>query len=168
MPYALDIPNGVRKVEGRWLRNCPKCDTTISHLRRNYCIHAHLLEQPCKRCSNITNHPSGMINSVRVSWYNAFYKSAISRGYSWEITIEEVAALYELQKGKCAMTGWDIGWVQSGWNHSASIDRIDNLKGYTLDNIQLVHKSVNMARGTLSVVEFIDMCNAVANNYKIR
>ena len=106
-----------------------------------------------------------MVGAVRVSWYNSFYKSAISRGYCWEITIEDIATLYEIQKGKCALTGWNIGWTSVNWNHSASIDRIDNLKGYTLDNIQLVHKSVNMARGTLSVSEFIDMCNAITNNY---
>jgi hypothetical protein len=165
MPTSLELPDGVRKVDGRWLRNCPNCNAIVSHLRRNYCVHASLLQQPCKRCSNINNHPSGMVGAVRVSWYNSFYKSAISRGYCWEITIEDIATLYEIQKGKCALTGWNIGWTSVNWDHSASIDRIDNLKGYTLDNIQLVHKSVNMARGTLSVSEFIDMCNAVTNNY---
>ena len=166
MPAPLKLPVGVRKEDGRWLRNCPKCGVIISHLRRNYCVNAALLEQVCKRCSNIKNNPSGMVGPVRVAWYNSFYKSAISRGYCWEITIEEIATLYELQKGKCAMTGWDISWSESGWDHSASIDRLDNKQGYTLENIQLVHKTVNMARGTLSVSEFIHMCNSIADKVK--
>jgi hypothetical protein len=164
MPTPLLIPLGVRKIDGRWLRNCPKCGVVISHLRRNYCVNSAILKQICKRCSNINNHPSGMVGPVRVSWFNSFHKSAISRGYYWEITIEDIVSLYEIQKGKCSLTGWDIFWVESGWEHTASIDRINNKEGYTLENIQLVHKIVNMSRGTLSVSEFIDMCNSVAEN----
>ena len=165
MPTPLELPSDVRKVDGRWLRNCPKCGIEVSHLRRNYCVNSSILRQNCKRCSNIDNHPSGMVGPVRVSWFNSFHKSAISRGYEWKITIEEIATLYEFQKGKCAMTGWNISWSETKWEHTASIDRIDNNKDYTLENIQLVHKTVNMARGTLTVSEFIDMCKAVSTKW---
>lgn len=107
-----------------------------------------------------------MFGSVRVSWYNSFHKSAISRGYKWEIGIEDIDALYDIQRGRCAMTGWNIGWSSTGQNHTASIDRINNDGNYTLDNIQIVHKSVNMCRGTMNVEEFIEMCKAVADKVK--
>lgn len=107
-----------------------------------------------------------MAGPVRVAWYNSFMKSAITRGYSWEITIEDIATLHELQGGRCALTGWPIGWSTQKWDHTASIDRIDNSVGYTLENIQLVHKSVNMARGTMSVAEFIEMCIAISDKVK--
>jgi len=107
-----------------------------------------------------------MVGSVRVAWYNSFYKSAISRGYVWEISIEDIDALYEVQSGRCALTGWSIGWSQQGWDHTASIDRIDNSVGYTLDNIQIVHKTVNMARGNLSVEDFIVMCKSISDKVK--
>lgn len=167
MPAPLDIPADVRKIDGRWNRTCPQCDGTVSHLRRNYCVNASLLKQPCKRCSNTTNHPSGMVGPVRVAWFNSFYKSAISRGYGWDLTIEQVAALYELQGGRCALTGWLIQWSSQGWEHTASLDRIENESGYTLDNVQLVHKAVNMSRGRLSVNEFTEVCCAVADNARV-
>jgi hypothetical protein len=166
LPTPLELPEDVRKIDGRWLRNCPECGLEISHLRRNYCVHASLSKQPCKRCSNTNNHPGGMAGPVRVAWYNSFMKSAITRGYSWEITIEDIATLHELQGGRCALTGWPIGWSTQKWDHTASIDRIDNSVGYTLENIQLVHKSVNMARGTMSVAEFIEMCIAISDKVK--
>ena len=166
MPVTLKLPNDVRKIDGRWVRDCPECEVEVSHLRRNYCVHASLNKQPCKKCSNISNNPSGMFGPVRVSWFNSFYKSAISRGYIWEINIEDVATLYELQSGRCALSGWHIGWSEVGWNHTASLDRIDNSTGYTINNIQIVHKSVNMARGTLSVEEFVDMCKAISDKVK--
>lgn len=148
------------------MRDCPKCGNTISHLRRNYCIHSSMNQQPCKRCSNKNNHPSGMVGAVRVAWFTAFYKSAISRGYIWNLTVEEVADLYEKQEGRCALTGWEIGWSETGWEHNASIDRLDNSLGYSIENIQLVHKTANMARGTLEIDAFVELCKAVANKIK--
>ena len=166
MPSPLELPEDVRKVDGRWVRECPTCGSEVSHLRRNYCVNASLNEQPCIKCSNANNHPAGMFGPVRIAWYNSFQKSAVSRGYAWEITIEDIATLYELQAGKWAFTGWNVGWSETHWNHSASIDRIDNNKGYTLDNIQIVHKSVNMARGTITVNDFMEMCLAIADKVK--
>lgn len=166
MPAAMDLPLDVRKVDGRWLRQCPNCDATVSHLRRNYCVHASLNKQPCKKCSNINNHPSGMVGSVRVAWYNAFQKSALSRGLVWELSIEFVDAMYELQERKCALSGLDIAWSSTHWDHTASIDRIDNGRGYVPDNIQLVHKEVNMMRGSLEPERFVELCALVANKVK--
>lgn len=167
MPAPKDVPDGVYKNEqGRWIRSCPKCGAVISHLRRNYCIGACLIKQPCKRCSNISNNPSGRVGEVRRAWYEAFKKSAITRGYSWSLTPEEINELYEKQGRKCALSGLPIGWSAAGWSHSASIDRIDNNEGYYSDNIQLVHKKVNMMRGSLAVDDFVSLCAAVANKAK--
>jgi hypothetical protein len=107
-----------------------------------------------------------MFGPVRVAWYNSFRKSAIARNLEWHLSIEDIATMYERQAGKCAMTGWDIGWSETGWDHTASLDRIDNSRGYDLGNIQIVHKTVNMARGSLSIVEFQKMCLAVADRVK--
>lgn len=107
-----------------------------------------------------------MVGSVRVSWFNSFIKSALSRGYVWEIDIEFIDAMYEEQDGLCSLSGLPIGWSKVGWHHSASIDRIDSNKGYTTDNVQLVHKKLNMMKGTLSNEEFIELCTAVSENMK--
>jgi hypothetical protein len=167
MVASLEIPDNVFKNdEGRWVRFCPSCNGEISHLRRNYCIGANNIQQPCKRCSNIANHPTGMVGSVRLSWYESFRKSALTRGYSWEITPEDLDLMYEKQGKVCALSGISIGWAASGWQHTASVDRIDNSLGYFLDNIHLVHKHINMMRGSLPVDEFVRLCEAVANKEK--
>lgn len=167
LPKPLDLPEGVFKSEeGRWCRQCPVCEALISHLRRNYCIGAHNQEQPCKRCSGISNHPSGMVGSVRVSWFNSFKKSALTRGYCWEIDIEFVDTIYSEQDGLCAYSGLPIGWSVQLWNHTASLDRIDNDRGYTEDNVQLVHKEVNMMRGSLEDNRFKELCSLIADKVK--
>ena len=167
MTFALDIPKGVYKNStNRWCRVCPKCNTEITHLRRNYCIGAHNIEQPCKTCSNKNNHPSGMVGAVRLAWYESFKKSAITRGYEWYLTPKIINELYEEQEGLCALSGLSVGWSKVGWEHTASIDRINNNIGYLIDNVQIVHKKVNMMRGTLEVSEFVDLCSAIANREK--
>jgi hypothetical protein len=105
-----------------------------------------------------------MIGAVRVSWYNSFLKSAITRGYEWELTPEFIDAMHEEQDGQCAYSGLPIAWSDVGWDHTASIDRIDNDKGYTEDNVQLVHKDVNMMRGSLDDEKFKQLCIQIANN----
>lgn len=166
MPKALPLPEHVYKENGRWVRFCPKCGKKVSHLRRNYCIGAHNIKQPCKACSNKSNHPAGMVGPVRLSWYRSFKKSAMTRGYCWEISAEDVATLYDQQKGRCCYSDLPIGWSVSGCSHTASIDRIDNDKGYTLENIQLVHKDVNMMRGSLEDGYFKELCTLIADRVK--
>lgn len=108
-----------------------------------------------------------MFGNVRIAWYKSFENSALHRGLDWQLNIEDIDCLYEEQNGRCALSGWKIGWSEVGWNHTASLDRIDNNIGYTVDNIQLVHKIINMSRGSLSVEDFITMCESVADRVNL-
>ena len=49
---------------------------------------------------------------------------------------------------------------------TASLDRIDNSKGYEVGNIQWVHKEINMMRGPLPIDRFIELCGFVADKVK--
>ena len=49
---------------------------------------------------------------------------------------------------------------------TASLDRIDSKKAYTLDNVQWVHKTVNQMKWTLASKEFIEWCKTIAQNNK--
>jgi hypothetical protein len=136
---------------------------------RNITRHDHatrLAKHRCKTCSNKNNHPQGEVDGIRVSWFNKFRISAGHRSLEWDITIEDVAHTLSMQASKCALSGV---WISTRGNLNkitASIDRIDNSKGYTKDNIQLVHKKINIMRGTLSIKEFVGFCEAVAGNKK--
>lgn len=95
--------------------------------------------------------------------------SARSRGHEVKITKEEAWNLYEKQNGKCALSGVDIGFAQDSESHShgnttASLDRIDSKKGYTLSNIQWTHKMVNRMKWGLTVSQFVGFCKAVAKH----
>lgn len=46
---------------------------------------------------------------------------------------------------------------------TASIDRIDNSKGYIVGNVQWVHKQVNFMKGTMKQKEFIKFCKLISS-----
>ena len=98
--------------------------------------------------------------SVRLmSWFgNNIIKDSIKRAkknsWQYDINKEYMLALWESQQGKCAISGVPlqmISWSQSNKNpYRASLDRIDNDKGYVVGNVRLVTHWINNAKSTWS------------------
>ena len=95
---------------------------------------------------------------------NKYKTGAMYRSIQWNLTFDDIANVLELQEYKCALSGIPITATGNFETITASIDRIDNSRGYEPGNIQVVHKRVNMARGSLTVEEFVDMCRLVAQH----
>jgi hypothetical protein len=96
-------------------------------------------------------------------WNNVIH-GAKSRGISVHITREDVWQRYLMQGGRCALTGWEIRFDKRVGETTASVDRIDSSKDYTLDNIQIVHKRVNASKMASSDGDFYAMCKAIHAN----
>ena len=77
---------------------------------------------------------------------------------------KDLLELKSKQNGRCAISGVKLKWrPNSGWK-MASVDRLDNNKGYTSDNIRIVCWSVNQALSNKDYEDFIKMCHRVADN----
>jgi hypothetical protein len=96
-------------------------------------------------------------------WYK-LQKDAEDRGYTFEITIQQAWARFLFQKGLCAISGEKLRFPSKsgGSDGTASLDRIDSIKGYKLRNIQWVHKDINRMKGNKTDKEFINICRKVA------
>lgn len=81
----------------------------------------------------------------------------------FDITIEYIWDLFLKQNRKCALTGIKL-WFKttSVGKSSASLDRIDNSKGYIVGNVQWVHKDINRMKNIYDETYFIEMCKCVA------
>lgn len=93
---------------------------------------------------------------------------AKEKGWEHDLTLDFLCALWEEQKGLCALTGVPLSLEPAGprWSSSlVSIDRIDNSLGYTQDNVWLVTVKINFAKGTQTLEEFFSMCKLVVENY---
>jgi hypothetical protein len=71
--------------------------------------------------------------------------------------------MYESQQGRCALSG-----IPFDSDHKPSIDRVDSLRGYLRDNVQLVTLEVNRMKTNLSQELFLELCNAVAAEWNRR
>jgi hypothetical protein len=92
----------------------------------------------------------------------AWRLGAESRNIPFNITIEEAWAKYIEQNKCCAITGLPIAFGNS-WNRkfTASLDRIDSSDHYHLENIQWVHKRINLMKSNMTGEELEFWCRAV-------
>ena len=104
---------------------------------------------------------------LSASYWNRILKGAHKRSLAVEITIEFAWDLYLVQQKKCALSGLPIfihrDYTRHHDKHTASLDRIDNAKGYTENNVQWLHRIVNKMKGTLSQNEFTEFCRSISN-----
>lgn len=79
------------------------------------------------------------------------------------ISVDALETLWFAQQGKCALTGWELTMELGKGNipTNCSLDRIDSSKGYEPGNVQLVCRAANIAKNTLSVSDFLNLCKAV-------
>lgn len=94
-----------------------------------------------------------------------------------EMTVKYLWDLFIKQNKKCALSNQDITLTKgknipmqtnqrnldySGW--TASLDRIDSSKGYVKDNVQWLHRNVNIMKNAYSQDYFIELCQMIVNN----
>lgn len=101
-------------------------------------------------------------------WYlTRVRERALRKGMEFRVSTEFLDTLWEAQRGKCAMTGWDLQFSHTTYRDAAStasLDRIDSSQGYVPGNVQWLHRTVNVSKMTASDEEFISMCRAVAEH----
>ena len=92
------------------------------------------------------------------------------RGMTYDIDAKWVMLKMVEQDFACAISGIRFSTEPSLGGRrnpfSASADRIDNAKGYTVDNVRLVAVIVNLARADFSDEEFLAMCQNVAKKHE--
>jgi hypothetical protein len=81
------------------------------------------------------------------------------RQIEFAITEKDIEAAFVSQNGRCPLSGVEIDFA--GRRGTASLDRIDSSRGYVPDNIQWVHKTVNLMKGQLPQDLFISLCREI-------
>lgn len=99
---------------------------------------------------------------ISLSFYHKIMACAKRRNIDFNVSIEDIWNLFIKQNKKCALSGVDIIISGKGSkiscyfkDQTASLDRIDSNKPYTIDNIQWVHKDVNKMKQNFSEEEFL-------------
>jgi hypothetical protein len=107
---------------------------------------------------------------ITKTYFNYIKRNGKRRDIEWsnEITIEYLWNLYLKQDKKCKLSGLDIEITTKRKNNSvdflnmtASLDRIDNSKGYVIDNVQWVHKDINRLKWAFSQKRLFELCKLI-------
>ncbi len=94
--------------------------------------------------------------------------AAVKRNLEFTVSIEEAWNKAVEQEFRCALSGESLTFTatRSDTTATASLDRIDSSRGYTVDNIQWVHKRVNLIKQNLPEKELLDWCNKISEHGK--
>jgi len=117
-----------------------------------------------KNNSKFTGH-----EEILGSKWSAYKAGAKKRNLEFNLDIKDAWELFIKQDKKCFFTGLDIFFGRTNTdfkNNTASLDRKDSSKGYTIDNVVWVHKKVNIMKMDLDIDEFLFFCNEISKNMK--
>ena len=103
-------------------------------------------------------------------WYlSSIKRRAKRKNIDFDLTLEFILDLLKQQNYCCALTGDPIILAKkeprknNNLINTASLDRKDSSKGYTKDNIQWLHKSVNDMKWHYPEKYFKEICKKVSN-----
>lgn len=156
------------KTSGKHVQWKCKCDCgKICYiLSSNFKV---LKNQSCKECSfKKLKRKSKYISGVM---FQGIKNAARSRNLKFDLDIDYLTKLVDLQNSKCALSGIKLEFAKNAKDHqigktTASLDRIDSSKGYTKDNVQWTHKWVNIMKWDFNEIEFYSFCKKVVNTLK--
>lgn len=89
--------------------------------------------------------------------WNQARKRALSKGFEFTLLISDI-----IIPEYCPIMGKKLEYIPKGYNeYSPSIDRIDSLKGYTKDNIQVISSIANRMKWNATREQLITFCKGV-------
>jgi hypothetical protein len=88
-------------------------------------------------------------------------KSSYTRGLNCYLDKDDLIGLYIEQNGLCALSGFKLTFGMGNVPTHVSVDRIDSGKDYTLDNVQLVCRVVNIMKNDQDQRQFVKWCKRV-------
>jgi len=122
-----------------------------------------------------SGRPENLIKGNRRDKYSEFkwfMRCIRRRNKEYNVDLEFLKNLWEEQSGICPLTGWSLMLPKhsSKWKtkqekqYRASIDRIDNSKGYTKGNIRFISVMANYCKNDFTDEEVKLFCEAVVKN----
>ena len=101
-------------------------------------------------------------------FWRRILNGAKARKLNVGITIQYAWDIFEKQNKKCALTGETLFFStkDDSYNGNASLDRIDPSKGYEVENVQWVHKIVNVIKWDMDENELIYWSRKIAEYSK--
>lgn len=114
----------------------------------------------------VNNHNYKGVGAISSSTFNGIKGSAKNRNLEFDLDKQYLSDLFIFQKERCAISGVELSFGSVGvlFTKNASLDRIDNTKGYIKGNVQWVHKDVNLMKHIHSLSDFVEICKIITEH----
>lgn len=117
---------------------------------------ANELKNNRKRSSD-PNYKVSRKKTRNKNWVKALLQRVLNKDKECDLNHEYILKLFEKQKGKCFWFGFKmIDCLNDRHPLQPSLDRIDNNKGYTKDNVVLCCLAANYGKNSSSVEHFLE------------
>ncbi len=150
-----------------WLCKCD-CGNDVVY-KQDYLFSGKFKSCGClKKQTGFKNSKFRGFGEIPLKYFNGIKRRCDrTKRHKFSITIEYVWRVFLKQNRKCALSGEEIHFNGSDISaqKTASLDRIDNTKGYIKGNVQWVHKDVNALKQDFEQNYFIKWCNKIAKNH---
>lgn len=99
-------------------------------------------------------------------YWSGLKDGAARRRIEFSVEIKDAWSIFLKQNRCCALSGLSIEFsrMTNKFPQTASLDRIDNSMGYTKNNIQWLHKTVNSMKHCMEQKYFVDFCSHISDN----
>lgn len=140
---------------------CTKCDTwkELKHFKINRAGKEYSYR--LTSCNNCTWKQRNKYLNTNESAYirdrfNTLKQHAKRRGREFSLTLEDVELMLQAQKGRCAYTDAPMKMAKGAGllDDTMSFDRWDSSLGYTVGNVLLCTKKINVVKSNLTTEEF--------------
>lgn len=126
-------------------------------------IYAHLRDKKTTSCYKCAFKKTRIHNELSGTFWRQIVQGAKKRNIEVSVNKKTVYELFIKQNKKCGISGLPIEMAETTKDHchgktTASLDRIDSLKGYHIDNICWVHKDINKIKWNLQINYFLFLC----------
>lgn len=141
----------------------------LSNNKPMYC--SRTCSAKAKGSSNFGGKPNRVPPTVRqkTNPFKYYYRNCKRRGFEFDLDLNYLETLWNLQEGKCAYTGIKLvlnthSIQHEDYRYSASLDRIDSSKGYIKGNVQYVSTAINLMKNTLTHNQTVEFLQEIAKS----
>ena len=154
------------------LWTCSTCNITFPLTKENFHKRNDSdtgFQHRCKKC--LEKDPTRVNRLIKKDDLDLFIKDrfhgarsrSIKKGIEFELTLEYLKDLWNIQNGLCAITKIKMTHtiLEGKLKTNLSIDKVDPALGYTKDNIQLVCNIVNVMKSNMSIENLMYFCKLI-------
>lgn len=181
------ISDTIEKTNDNKVKYIVRCDCGLEHSVRGYFLETGR-QTCCKQCRGKINYQKAVQENKKIGFIKLHHEGignltktcywyirncAKRRNIKWDegLTLEYLWNLLVKQDFKCALTSMPIQLTKERKNGNvnfskmtASLDRIDSNKDYTIDNVQWIHKDINFMKNDFDQDYFKNLCKLVYLN----